>query len=173
MLYEKDNFITQMINRGATSSAVVKGGDPVFVTGRNTTDKELYTVAVKGDGVAGEVAIAFNPSVPRENGGYPALSVDDRKYTSYAIGDVIDIFFPAIGIEFGVTMENIDGTTEPTVGKFLEPKAGGKFEIKSSQTSSVPSFKVVAIETVTYPAINSFNDETQKVFIVQTVATTL
>lgn len=170
VLYESDNFIKNCINRGVVATFDVDGGAPIVLNGVNTTDKELYNVAKVAEGTT-QVAIAYNPSVKYDviNGKvFPAKSLDDRDYTNPS-GKAFDAFIPEKNVEFGVTMDNIDGSTEPTVGKFLEPKATTLlFEISDTQTSGVPSFKVVDIKKVKYPTFD-FSDEEVKVFIVSTV----
>lgn len=169
ILFESDNFITKCINRAGVSTVNVDGGAPVAIGGVNSTDKELYNVTTYTDET--QVGIAFNPSVKYDviGGNYfPAKSLDDRDYYNIA-NRALDFFIPEKNVEFGVTIDNIDGTTAPTVGQFLEPKASSNlFEIKASQTASVPSFKVVDIKEVKYPTFG-FDDEVVSVYIVQTV----
>lgn len=170
VLFETDaQFIAQCINRGAIAEFDIAGGSPVVIGTVNSTDKELYNLSKYDD--EAQIAIAFNPSVKYDNIGgnlFPAKSLDDRNYTNIA-GKVVDVFIPEKNVEFGITMDGIDGSTEPTVGKFLEPKANTlTFEIKTTQTTGVPSFKVVDIKTVKYPTFD-FDEEVVKVFVVSTV----
>lgn len=169
VLYEVDNFIPNCINRGVVSTLDIDGGSPVVISGINTTDKELYNVVAFTTGKT-QVAIAYNPSVKYDEIGgklFPNKSLDDRDY--YNIKNrAFDAFIPEKNVEFGVVMENIDGDTKPTVGKFLEPKNGTTlFEIKSSQTSGVPSFEVVEIRKEKYPTFDFSEDEVE-VYVVAT-----
>lgn len=169
VLFETDNFIPKCINRAGIAEFDIDGGSPIVKSVVNATDKELYNLRkfTTGDGM---VAIAFNPSVKYDvigNNLFPAKSLDDRNYTNPK-GKVVDYFIPEKNIEFGVIMDNIDGDTEPTVGKFLEPKANTTvFEIKNSPTTGVPSFEVVDIIKVKYPTFDFSTDE-EKVFVVKT-----
>lgn len=169
VLYESDNFIKNCINRAGIAEFDVDGGAPIVVGARVATDKELQVIT-KYQAEGKKVAIAYNPSVKYDviNGKtFPAKSADDRDYTNPS-GKVVDFFIPQVDVEFGVTMDGIDGSTEPTVGKFLEPKANSTlWSIKSTQTAGVPSFEVVDIKTVKYPTFD-FSDEVVKVFIVAT-----
>lgn len=169
VLYESDNFIKNCINRAGIAEFNIDGGAPIVVGARIATDKELQTITKVASGTT-SVAIAYNPSVKYDviNGKvFPAKSADDRDYYNI-VGKVVDFFIPEKNIEFGVTMDNIDGSVEPTVGKFLEPKVGDTvFEIKASQTTGKPSFEVVDIKTVKYPTFD-FTEEAVKVFIVAT-----
>lgn len=171
VLYESDNFIKNCINRAGIAEFDVDGGAPIVAGARVATDKELHTITMATSSTA-SVAIAYNPSVKYDviNGKtFPAKSADDRDYTNPQ-GKVVDFFIPEKNVEFGVTMDNIDGSTEPTVGKFLEPKAGTTlFAIKATQTAGAPSFEVVDIKTVKYPTFD-FSEEVVKVFIVATRA---
>ncbi|MBQ0114136.1 MAG: hypothetical protein KBT03_13485 [Bacteroidales bacterium] len=168
VLFETDNFIKNCINRGAVATFDIDGGAPVVVGGVNATDKELYNLTKYDD--EAQVAIAYNPSVKYDVIGgnlFPAKSLDDRNYYNPA-NKVVDIFIPEKNIEFGVTMANIDGTTAPTVGQFLEPKADSTvFEIKSSQTTGVPSFEVIEIKEVKYPTFD-FTEDVEKIYVVKT-----
>ena len=93
--------------------------------------------------------------------------MDDRTYTN-RIGDVVDYFFPEVGMEFGVQMANITGSTAPVVGKFLEPTNGTLlYTIKDTQTASVPSFEVVQIISANYPT-GDFTSDKEPVYIVKT-----
>lgn len=169
VLYETDNFIKNCINRGGVAEFDIDGGTPIVEGGVNSTDKELYNLS-KVTSSTKKVGIAYNPSVKYDVIGgnlFPAKSLDDRDYFNPS-GKVVDYFIPQADIEFGVTMDNIDGSTEPTVGKFLEPKATTTlFEIKSSQTADTPSFEVIDIKTVKYPTFD-FTEEAVKVFVVKT-----
>lgn len=169
VLFETDNFITKCINRAGIATFDIDGGSPIVKGIVNATDKELYNIRKFTDG-DGMVAIAFNPSVKYDVIGgnlFPAKSLDDRNYTNPA-GKVVDYFIPEKNVEFGVTMDNIVGSVEPTVGKFLEPKEDTTlFEVKSVKTTGVPSFEVVDIVKVKYPTFD-FSEEEVKVFVVKT-----
>lgn len=169
VLFETDNFIKNCINRGGVASFDIAGGSPIVEGGVNSTDKELYNLSKYSTG-GKKVAIAYNPSVKYDVIGgklFPAQSLDDRDYTNPA-GKVVDYFTPLVDVEFGVTIDNIDGTTAPTVGQFLEPKDGDTvFEIQSTQTANVPSFEVVDIKTVKYPTLD-FTEDAVAVYVVKT-----
>lgn len=170
VLFETDPFITSCINRGGIATVDLDGGAVVVEGAVNSTDKELYTLSVPTATTVKKVAIAYNPSKKYDVIGgnlYPAVSKDDRNYYNIA-GKVVDYFIPKVDVEFGVTMANIDGTTEPTVGKFLEVTANKTtFTIKSTQTASVPSFEVVDIIEANYPT-GDFTEDVEKVFVVKT-----
>ena len=167
VLFERDNFITQMVNRGGVASVDIAGGSPVVEGGVNATDKELYDLTAYATGGT-KVAIAFNPSKKYNVIGgkkYPAQSLDDRDYVNIA-GDVVDYFIPEVGIEFGVTADNITGTASK--GKFLECANGSlKYVVADTQTASVPSFEVIDTETVEY-LDGSLADNKVTVFLVKT-----
>lgn len=169
ILFESDSFIKNCINRAGIAEFDIDGGAPIVAGARVATDKELQVLG-KATADTTSVAIAYNPSVKYDviNGKvFPAKSADDRDYYNVA-GKVVDFFIPEKNVEFGVTMDNIDGNTEPTVGKFLEPKANSTvFAIKSTQTAGAPSFEVVDIKKVKYPTFD-FTEEEVKVFIVAT-----
>lgn len=170
VLFETDPFITKCINRGGIATVDLDGGAVVVEGAISSTDKELYEVAVPTATTVKKVAIVYNPSKKYDVVGgniYPALSADDRNYYNIA-GKVLDYWIPEVGVEFGVTMGNIEGTTEPTVGKFLEVTANkATFSIKASQTANVPSFEVVDIIEANYPT-GDFTEDVEKVFVVKT-----
>lgn len=169
VLLERDNFITQMVNRAGVSAKDIDGGSPVAEGAIQSANDELYTLTAPSATTA-RVGIAFNPSKKYDVIGdqrFPAKSLDDRNYYNVK-GDVVDYFFPTVGIEFGVQMANIDGTTKPTVGKFLEPKADTfTYEIKDAQTDGVPSFEVVQILSAKYPT-GDFTEDKEPVYVVKT-----
>lgn len=173
ILFESDSFIKNCINRAGIAEFDIDGGAPIVAGARVSTDKELQVLG-KATANTTSVAIAYNPSVKYDviNGKvFPAKSADDRDYYNVA-GKVVDFFIPEKNVEFGVTMDNIKGSVEPTVGKFLEPDVseGGDstlYAIKNSQTANVPSFEVVDIKKVKYPTFD-FTEEEVKVFIVAT-----
>lgn len=171
VLFERDNFIPKCINRAGVSAIDLDGGAVVVEGAIQSGNDELYTLTAPTSG-AKRVAIAYNPSVKYDVIGgnkFPAKSLDDRNYYNVA-GDAVDYFFPEVGVEFGVQMANIEGTTAPTVSKFLEPTDGStKFTIKASQTANVPSFEVVQIMSANYPTGN-FADDKEPVYIVKTRA---
>lgn len=167
VLMERDNFIaSKAINRAGVSALAIDGGAPVVEGAIQSGNDELYTLTAYA--TAGKrVGIAFNPSRPLDADGYPVRSQDDRTYTNRA-GDVVDYFFPEIGMEFGVQMANITGSTAPTVGKFLECTNGTLlYTIQSTQTASVPSFEVVQIISENYPT-GDFSTDKEPVYIVKT-----
>lgn len=167
VLFERDNFIaSKAINRAGISALAIDGGSPVVEGAIQSGNDELYALTAYATG-GKRVGIAFNPSAPRDEDGYPVRSKDDRTYTN-RIGDVVDYFFPEVGMEFGVQLANITGDTAPTVGKFLEPTNGTLlYTIASTQTSNVPSFEVVQIINATYPT-GDFSTDTEPVYIVKT-----
>ena len=169
VLFERDNFIaSKAINRAGVASVEIDGGTPVVEGAIQSGNDELYALTLFATG-AKRVGIAFNPSAPKDADGYPVRSLDDRTYTNRA-GDVVEYFFPEVGMEFGVQMANITGSTAPTVGKFLECTNGtALFTIQSTQTASVPSFEVVQIIDAKYPT-GDFSTDTEKVYIVKTRA---
>ena len=167
VLMERDNFIaSKSINRAGISALAIDGGCPVVEGAIVSGNDECYTLAAYA--TAGtRVGIAFNPSAPRDEFGYPVRSMDDRTYTN-RIGDVVDYFFPEVGMEFGVQAANITGTTAPVVGKFLECTNGTLlYTIKDTQTASVPSFEVVQIMSANYPT-GDFSSDKEPVYIVKT-----
>lgn len=170
VLFEKDPFITKCMNRAGIASADLDGGSIIVEGSASSTDFDIKNIAVPTATNVKRVGIAFNPSVKYDYIGgkkFPAKSLDDRDYYNVA-GDVVDYFFPETDVEFGITMGNIDGTTAPTVGKFLEVTANkGTFSIKGSQTSNVPSFEVIKIEEANYPT-GDFTEDVEKVFVVKT-----
>lgn len=169
VLFERDNFIKNCQNRAGVATVDVDGGAVLAEGAIVATDDELYTLTFPTASTT-RVAIAYNPSVKYDVIGgnkYPARSLDDRNYF-YSAGDVIDYFFPEVGVEFGVTMANVEGETAPTVGKFLEPTATkGTFTIKSSQTDDTPSFEVVQIMSAKYPT-GDFTEDKEPIYIVKT-----
>lgn len=170
VLFEVDNFIPRCINRGAISETDLDGGAIVVVGAVSSTNNELYTVSAPATSTVKKVAIAYNPSVKYDVIGgnlYPARSLDDRNYYNIA-GRALDVFYPDEEVEFGITMANVEGTTKPTVGKFLEPTVNkNTYTIKNSQTANVPSFEVVEIKKAKYPTGN-FSDDVEDVFVVKT-----
>lgn len=167
VLMERDNFIaSKAMNRAGISALAIDGGAPVVEGAIQSGNDELY--ALTAYVTAGtRVGIAFNPSAPRDADGYPVRSMDDRTYTNRA-GDVVDYFFPEVGMEFGVQMANITGSTAPVVGKFLECTNGTLlYTIKDTQTASVPSFEVVQIMSANYPT-GDFTSDKEPVYIVKT-----
>ena len=166
VLMERDNFIaSKAMNRAGISALAIDGGAPVVEGAIQSGNDELYDLTAYATG-GKRVGIAFNPSVPRDADGYPVRSMDDRTYTN-RIGDVVDYFFPEVGMEFGVQMANITGSTAPVVGKFLEPTNGTLlYTIKDTQTSSVPSFEVVQIISENYPT-GDFTSDKEPVYIVK------
>lgn len=166
VLMERDNFIaSKAMNRAGISALAIDGGAPVVEGAIQSGNDELYALTAYATGGT-RVGIAFNPSVPRDEAGYPVRSMDDRTYYN-RIGDVVDYFFPEVGMEFGVQMANITGSTAPVVGKFLEPTNGTLlYTIKDTQTSSVPSFEVVQIVSANYPT-GDFTSDKEPVYIVK------
>lgn len=166
VLMERDNFIaSKAMNRAGISALAIDGGCPVVEGAIVSGNDECYTLTAYATGGT-RVGIAFNPSAPRDEFGYPVRSMDDRTYTNRA-GDVVDYFFPEVGMEFGVQMANITGSTAPVVGKFLECTNGTLlYTIKDTQTSSVPSFEVVQIMSANYPT-GDFSSDKEPVYIVK------
>ena len=166
VLMERDNFIaSKAMNRAGISALAIDGGTPVVEGAIQSGNDELYALTAYATGGT-RVGIAFNPSVPRDADGYPVRSMDDRTYTN-RIGDVVDYFFPEVGMEFGVQMANITGSTAPVGGKFLEPTNGTLlYTIKDTQTSNVPSFEVVQIISENYPT-GDFTSDKEPVYIVK------
>ena len=167
VLMERDNFIaSKSINRAGISALAIDGGCPVVEGAIVSGNDECYTLTAYA--TAGtRVGIAFNPSAPRDEFGYPVRSMDDRTYTNRA-GDVVDYFFPEVGMEFGVQAANITGVIAPVVGKFLECTNGTLlYTIKETQTPSVPSFEVVQITSANYPT-GDFSSDKEPVYIVKT-----
>ena len=171
ILMERDNFLPKCINRAGVASFDLDGGNVVVIGAIQSGNDELYALNKYATG-GKQVAIAYNPSVKYDVIGgnkFPAKSLDDRNYYNVA-GDAVDVFIPEQNVEFGVQMANIEGTTAPTVGKFLEPtNASTKFTIKDSQTANVPSFEVVQIMNATYPT-GDFSEDKEPVYIVKTRA---
>ena len=167
VLMERDNFIaSKAMNRAGISASAIDGGAPVVEGAIQSGNDELYALTAYATGGT-RVGIAFNPSAPRDADGYPVRSMDDRTYTN-RIGDVVEYFFPEVGMEFGVQMANITGSTAPVVGKFLECTNGTLlYTIKDTQTSSVPSFEVVQIVSANYPT-GDFSSDKEPVYIVKT-----
>jgi hypothetical protein len=166
VLMERDNFIaSKAMNRAGISALAIDGGCPVVEGAIVSGNDELYTLTAYV--TAGtKVGIAYNPSRPLDDVGYPVRSMDDRTYTN-RIGDVVDYFIPEVGMEFGVQMANITGSIAPVVGKFLECTNGTLlYTIKDTQTASVPSFEVVQIMSANYPT-GDFTSDKEPVYIVK------
>lgn len=168
VLFERDNFIGQLINRAGIAGVNIDGGMAVAEGAIVAGNDELYTLT-PATADTKRVGIAFNPSVKYDNINgklFPAKSLDDRDYTNPA-GKPVDYFFPTVGIEFGINKAGIAGNTEPEVGDFLEIDANGKYAIKQSQTAGVPSFEVVQIIEQKYPTM-TFADDVEKSYIIKT-----
>lgn len=170
VLAETDNFIPKAVNRAGIATVNIDGGAVIVEGTPHATEDELYNIAFPTSATVKKVAIAYNPSVKYDVIGgnkYPAKSLDDRNYTNVA-GDVVDYFEPFVGLEFGIQGANIEGSTMPTVGKFLEVTANkGTFTVKSSQTADVPSFEVIKIKSANYPT-GDFGSDAEPIYIVKT-----
>lgn len=170
VLFEKDPFITECMNRGGVANVDLDGGAIIVEGSASTTDFNIKTIAVPTGTTVKRVGIVMNPSVKYDVIGgnkFPAKSKDDRNYYNVA-GDPVDYFFPETDVEFGITMANVEGTVAPTTGKFLEVTANsGKYSIKASQTANVPSFEVIGVEDQIYPT-GDFTDDIEKVFVLKT-----
>lgn len=166
VLMERDNYIANMITRAGVGTELIAGGSPVVEGAIQSGNDELYALSSFSTGDT-RVGIAYNPTVPRDENGYPERSEDDRKYVN-RIGDVVEYFYPEVEIEFGVQLANIVGETAPTVGKFLECTNGSfLFTIVDTQTVGVPSFEVVQIKSQTYPT-GDFQSGEEPCYIVKT-----
>jgi len=169
-LYERDSFIARCQNRAGMAEIDLDGGAIVAEGAIVAGDDELYTLTAPV-GTETRVGIVYNPSVKYDTIGngkmFPARSLDDRDYFNPA-GKPVDYFFPEVGVEFGIIGANVEGSTEPAVGDFLEVTAGKTtYTISASQTSGVPSFEVVQIINKKYPTFD-FTDDVEKVYIVKT-----
>ena len=170
VIFERDNFLPKCQNRAGMAQIDLDGGAIVAEGAIIAGDDELYTLTAPV-GTETRVGIVYNPSVKYDvigNGKmFPARSLDDRDYFNPA-GKPVDYFFPEVGVEFGIIGANVEGSTEPAVGDFLEVTAGKTtYTISASQTSGVPSFEVVQIINKKYPTFD-FTDDVEKVYIVKT-----
>ena len=170
LLFERDNFIPKCQNRAGMAEIDLDGGAIVAEGAIVAGDDELYTLTAPV-GTETRVGIVYNPSVKYDVIGtgkmFPARSLDDRDYFNPA-GKPVDYFFPEVGVEFGVIGANVEGSTAPVVGDFLEVTSGKTtYTISASQTSGVPSFEVVQIINKKYPTFD-FTDDVEPVYIVKT-----
>ena len=80
VLMERDNFIaSKAMNRAGISALAIDGGAPVVEGAIQSGNDELYALTAYATGGT-RVGIAFNPSAPRDEFGYPVRSMDDRTY---------------------------------------------------------------------------------------------
>jgi len=168
-LYETDYMLTNEETRSGIASFDVDGGAPLTLGAVVSTDKACKTIGKYATGNK-TVYIAYNPSFSYvlEDGQKVNPQLEGGVYTNIA-GTTVSAFRPRTGVEFAVIMDNIDGSTEPTVGKFLEPKNGTLvYSIASTQTADTPSFEVVDIQTVRKPTGDVGGTKIKK-FIVKTV----
>lgn len=170
VFYSRDEqFVAQCQNRAGLAAIDLDGGAVVAEGAIVSGDDELYTLTAPA-GTEKRVGIVFNPSVKYDVIGgklFPAKSLDDRDYFNPA-GKPVDYFFPEVGVEFGVIGANVEGSTAPEVGDFLELTASKTtFTIQSSQTANTPSFEVVQIINKKYPTFD-FTEDVEPVYIVKT-----
>ena len=84
VLFERDNFIGQLINRAGIAEVDIDGGMAVAEGSIVVGNDELYTLT-PATADTKRVGIAFNPSVKYDNINgklFPAKSLDDRDYTN-------------------------------------------------------------------------------------------
>ncbi len=171
VFFERDNLAGhQLITRSGVGTVDIDGGALVVVGDVDTANKELYEVTLATATSDADIAIARNPveRLVDQNGTYfIGESADDRNYTNIK-GRPLNFIIPKVNYVFGIQQANITGTTEPTVGKFLEPDASGKYQIKATQTADTPCFVVEDIIEQEYPTGN-YNDGIEKVYIIRCV----
>lgn len=171
ILYEIDAQIKNMQVKSALSTENIDGGTPVVLGAVNAKEKDCFDATTYSTGTK-TVHIAYCPSVMYEVGEDEQIRpsrIIDRRYHYNAKGFAYTVFKPENGIIFGVTMANIEGSTAPTVGQFLEPTDGKQtYTVKASQTADTPSFEVIGTEKVPFPTGN-FTDNDETVYIVKTV----
>ena len=173
VLLERDELIGRLTeNRAGIATVDVDGGSLLVegnISGGNFGVRE---VSFPKSG-AKRVAVAYNPSIKYDKVGKvvtSALTLDDREYFNHK-GEVLDYFFPVVGIKLGVHMANIEGSTAPVVGSNLQATDGkGTYSIveEASIVAGEPLFKVIDIISQLYPT-GSLSDELEKVFIIETV----
>ncbi len=172
MLFERDSMIPNAQIRGFICATDVDGGQPIVLGGKHATEKNCFVGTAFTTG-AGSVHIAYNPArmyqVDEDGQVRPSRVVDKRYH--YNIANIAHTCFkPEVGMYFGLTMANVDGTTAPTVGKFLEPKNDAKtYSIVDTQTADVASFKVIEIDSIDVPT-GDYTDGAEAVYVVQCVA---
>ncbi|MEG0899401.1 MAG: hypothetical protein RSD67_02455 [Oscillospiraceae bacterium] len=170
ILYEIDPSITRSEQRSAiNATADVDGGSPVIMGVPVVGDNSTF-VATQATATSASVYIAYNPTFWYATDGtlvFPAVSVDPRNHTNIK-GKPFGSFKPVVGQIFGVIAANITGSTAPTVGQFLEPTVGNQYAIKTAQTASVASFKVIEIRKQHFPSGN-IGGEYIPVYVVETV----
>jgi hypothetical protein len=168
ILYETDNFISSVVNRGGVAGFELFGGNPVVQGGVNATDKELYNLTKYATG-GKKVVIPFVNTKPLDTEGFPMRSMDRRNWV-YRTGQVVNFFVPEASkaTEFAVIGANIVGGTT-AVGKFLEPtNASLLFTSNDTQTASVPSFEVIDTFVQKFNDGSSFDDTEVTVYVVAT-----
>ncbi len=170
VLMERDTFIKKCINRGGRATFDIDGGALVVQGAIEAGNSDVYALTFPVTATT-RVGVAYNPPVCYDviaDQKFPAATTDDRAYCNVA-GDVVPFFFPEVGVEFGIQSANIEGSTAPTVGKFLEvTNTKGTYSIKTTQTADVPSFKVVEILKADYPT-GDLSSDTENVYIVETM----
>lgn len=167
VLMERDNLIASLTqNRAGIASVEIDGGAPVVEGAIESENDELYALTAFATGTA-RVGVAYNPSAPRDEDGRPVWNPDDRYFTNRA-GDVVDYFFPEIGIEFGIQGANVTGT--PVVGDTIQPTDGTLLYgiTTGAVVDGEPEFEVVQIKSASYPT-GGFDSDAEPVYIVKTV----
>jgi len=158
VLFENGNIAGlygKKYNKTAMSATIdFDGGNLVSIARGTGTD--VYVATVPATAKLNGLAIAYNPSKHLIKVGSLIISgegitSDPRNYTNLATFP-IDVFIPQKLDEIEILAENIDGAIAPTVGQFLEASNGKKtFVVSATQTTSVTSFKVVAIGNYPFP----------------------
>jgi hypothetical protein len=168
ILYEFDPNMTHDDVYSAKSSINVDGGGLV-VLGDLQGDDFVATAPLTA---SKRVAIALNPSVHYtkvSNNVFAGLTQDDRDYTNLA-GEAFDVTIPVVGRIYKIIDANVEGTTAPTKGKFLEVTNGKTtMSIKATQTADVPSFEVIRVDTAQFPKVGSIGDEFVPVYVIKCV----
>lgn len=141
------------LNRSAKATINVDGGGLVVLGDLDATDKDVFTATAPAAGTDA-VWMAYDPSerLTVVNGKYFAgLTQDPRDYTNLA-NRVMDVYKPQVGDIIGVIAANIEGSTAPTKGKFLEVTAGKTtLSIKATATASATSYKVIDVANLPFP----------------------
>ena len=172
ILYEIDPSIRYSEQRSAICAANdVDGGSLVVLGAPVTGDTDCFAATAPATATASGVYVAYNPSFWYTTDGtivYPAVNVDRRTHTNLKT-KAFGAFKPKVGQIFGVTAEDITGSTAPTVGKYLEPtESTFKYTIKSAQTENSASFKVIEIRQQHFPD-GSIGGTYVPVYVVETM----
>lgn len=168
-LHERDYMLTLTEIRSAVAAFDVDGGAPITLGGVNATDKDCFNATKFATGDKA-VYVAYNPDFKYVDVEGQRVPVELQGFDGTNLaGEVISCFKPTVGVCFGVEMDNIDGGTKPTVGKYLEPKNGGLvYEIKATATADTPSFEVVDI-VADRKMTGDIGQEKKEIYIVKTV----